>query len=111
MMAIGRALALPFLGDPELERELLKMIKPHDAHARTDRCGEPEGVVMTALLATVHVRGAGTTLLTVKDLTSVVEFKLARAGESYHLKPRKVGEILRSLGFPTQRLGSLGRGL
>ena len=28
IMDIGRALALPFLGDPELERELLEMIKP-----------------------------------------------------------------------------------
>jgi hypothetical protein len=111
MRDIARALALPLLGDPELEGELLGIINPHDAQARTDRYGEPEWVVMTALLGTIHIRGAGSALLTVKKLTSVVEFNLANAGESYHLEPRKVGEILRSLGFPTERLGSLGRGL
>jgi len=108
---IVRALAIPFLGDPELERELLEIIKPHDAQATTDRHDEPEWVVMTALLRKIHRRGAGSALLTVKELTSDVEYQLAEAGESYHLKPRKVGEVLRSLGFPTQRLGSLGRGL
>jgi len=36
---------------------------------------------------------------------------LEKAGEAYRLTPRKVGEILRSLGFPTQPLGNLGRGL
>jgi hypothetical protein len=36
---------------------------------------------------------------------------LEQCGESYRLTPRKVGHILRSLGFRTQKLGSLGRGL
>jgi hypothetical protein len=111
MRDIARALALPLLGDPELERDLLEIIKAHDAQAMVDRHGEPEWIVMTALLGIIHRRGAGSALLTVNKLTSAVEFQLAQAGESYHLKPRKVGEILRSLGFPTQRLGCLGRGL
>ena len=66
---------------------------------------------MTSLLRIIHIRGAGSALLTVKKLTASVEFQLAQAGESYRLRPRKVGEVLRSLGFPTQRLGCLGRGL
>jgi hypothetical protein len=32
-------------------------------------------------------------------------------GESYSLTPRKVGEIVRVLGFRTRKLGSLGRGV
>jgi hypothetical protein len=111
MLDIARALAVPLLGDPELERELLEIITPHDAQARTDRHGEPEWIVMAALLRTIHIRGAGSALLTVKKLTADVEFQLAQTGETYRLKPRKVGEVLRSLGFPTERLGSLGRGL
>jgi hypothetical protein len=111
MRDIARALALPLFGDPELERDLLEIIKAHDAQAMVDRHGEPEWIVMTALLRIIHRRGAGSALLTVNKLTSAVEFQLAQAGESYHLKPRKVGEILRSLGFPTQGLGCLGRGL
>ena len=111
MLDIARALALPMLGDSDLERELLEIIRPHDAQAKVDRHGEPEWAVMTALLGKIHIRGAGSAVLTVKQLTSAVEFTLARAGETYHLEPRKVGDILRSLGFPTQRLGCLGRGL
>ncbi len=110
MLDIARALALPLLGDPELERELLEIIKPHDAAARADRHGEPEWVVMAALYGRTHIHGPDNRL-TVKELTLLVEADLARSGESYHLKPRKVGEILRSLGFPTQKLGCQGRGL
>jgi len=49
--------------------------------------------------------------LTVKQLTELVESELATIGERYHLEPRKVGDILRSLGLPTEPLGCLGRGL
>jgi hypothetical protein len=106
---IARALALALLGDPDLELELIEIVKPHDALAKLDRHGEPEWVVMTALYGRIHIHSAVHTL-TVKQLTLLVEFELANLGESYHLSPRKVGEILRSLGFSTQKLGSQGRG-
>jgi hypothetical protein len=108
MMDIARALALPLLGDPNLERELIEIVKPHDAHAKVDRHGEPEWVVFTALYARIH---RATNTLTVKELTGEVERVLADGGESYPLVPRKVGDILRSLGYPTQKLGNQGRGL
>ena len=66
---------------------------------------------MTALLRTIHIRGASTALLTVGKLTEEVVSQLKQAGEIYRLKSRKVGNILRSLGFRTEDLGSLGRGL
>ena len=108
MRDIACALALPLLGDADLELDLLEIVKPHDAQAKLDRHSEPEWMVLTALFQRVHVHGAD--MLTVKELTSLVEFALANVGESYHLKPRKVGDILRSLGFSTQKLGSQGRG-
>jgi hypothetical protein len=108
MLDIARALALPLLGDPDLERELVEIVKPHDAQAKVDRHGEPEWVVITALYSRIH---RATNLLTVQELTLEVERVLANGGESYHLVPRKVGEILRSLGFSTQKLGNQGRGL
>lgn len=109
MRDIASALALPLLGDPELERELIEIVKPHDAQAKLDRHGEPELAVMTALYSRIHIHDT-THTLTVKQLTSLVEFELATIGESYRLTPRKVGEILRSLGFSTQKLGCQGRG-
>ena len=108
MLDIVRALALPLLGDPDLERELIDMVKPHDAQAKVDRHSEPEWVVLTALYARIH---RATNTLTVKELTFEVEHVLANGGESYHLVPRKVGEILRSLGYSTEKLGNQGRGL
>jgi hypothetical protein len=108
MLDIARALALPLLGDPNLERELVEIMNPHDAQAKVDRHGEPEWVVFTALYARIH---RATNTLPVQELTFEAEYVLANAGESYRLTPRKVGEILRSLGFPTQRLGNQGRGL
>lgn len=108
MRDIARALALPLLGDPDLELELIEIMKPHDAQAKVDRHGEPEWVVFTALFARIHW---ATNVLTVGELTMEVERALANGGESYHLAPRKVGEILRSLGFSTLKLGNQGRGL
>jgi hypothetical protein len=108
MLDIARALSIPLLGDPDLERELIEIVKPHDAQAKMDRYGEPEWVVITALFARIH---RATNTLTVQELTLEVERVLANGGESYHLVPRKVGEILRCLGFSTQKLGNQGRGL
>jgi hypothetical protein len=108
MLDIARALSLPLLGDPDLECELIEIVKPHDAQAKIDRHGEPEWVVITALYARIH---RATNTLTVQELTFEVDDVLANAGESYRLKPRKVGDILRSLGYPTQKLGNQGRGL
>jgi hypothetical protein len=72
---IAHALALPLLGDPELERELLEIIRPHDAQAKVDRHGEPEWIVMTALYARIHIDD-GYEYLTVKEITSGVEQRL-----------------------------------
>jgi len=108
MLDLASALAPPLLGDPNLERELIEIVKPHDAQAKVDRHGEPEWVVITALYARMH---RATNALTVQELTFEVDSVLANGGESYRLPPRKVGDVLRSLGYPTQRLGNQGRGL
>jgi hypothetical protein len=49
--------------------------------------------------------------LTVGDLAVTVCEVLAANGETYELKPRAVGEALRSLGLSTEKLGNEGRGL
>jgi hypothetical protein len=109
MRDIARALALPLLGQPELELELIEILKPHDAQAKLDRRGEPEWVIVAALLGRIHIHDTIHTL-TVGQLTLLVEFELKRRGESYHLKPRMVAEILRSLGLRPQPLGCHGKG-
>lgn len=109
---IFRALIFPVIGDIDLERELLAIVAPHDSAARIDRYSEPESAVMIALLRHTHVRGPGApTSVTAKQLAGSVNYVLEQSGESYRLTPRKVGEIVRALGFRTGKLGSLGRGV
>jgi hypothetical protein len=45
------------------------------------------------------------------SLAATADFLLAQAGESYTLKPRRVGELVRGLGLRTEKLGNQGRGL
>ena len=108
MMDIARALAIPLLGDVELESGVIELLRPQDAHAKLKRGGDPEWVVATALYACSH-RGAN--YWTVKEITGEVYNVLEGYGETYDLVPRKVGDILRSLGFRTEKLGNEGRGL
>jgi len=108
MQDIARALVLPFCGDVNFENEIVDLLKPQNAQATFDRYREPEWIVTIALYSRIH---RATNTLTVQELTWEVDKVLADAGETYRLAPRKVGEILRCLGFPTERLGSQGRGL
>lgn len=99
-------------GDIALERELLAIVTPHDSAARIERYGEPESAVMIALLRHTHVRGPGApTFVTAMNLAASDNYELEQSGESYRLTPRKVGKIVRALGFRTKKLGSLGRGV
>ena len=108
MKDIARALSIPLLGDAELESAVIEMLYPQDAHAKLKRGGDPEWVVATALYALSH-RAAN--YWTVKEITGEVYDVLGGYGETYDLAPRKVGDILRSLGFLTEKLGNQGRGL
>jgi hypothetical protein len=109
---MARALALPITGDAELEHQLLTIVEGHDKQARIARDSEPEWFVVRALLSRAHIRGPGAAVLwTCKDVANLVRFLAESAGESFNPTPRKVGDILRSLGLDTQRLGCHGRGL
>lgn len=106
-----RALALPLMGDVELERELLEILAAHDTETICDLHSEPAHFVIAALFARIHLLHAGPNMVTCKELAENTGQILKKAGEPYRLKPRRIGEILRSLGFQTQPLGNLGRGL
>jgi hypothetical protein len=105
---IAQALTLPLLGNHACEREVVELLRPHDAEAKMARRGEPEWAVATTLFSVCH-RNSGT--LTMGGLAVEVRQTLINAGETYQLEPRKVGDIVRSLGIQTQSLGNQGRGL
>jgi hypothetical protein len=71
------------------------------------RHDEREWVVATALYRDCHRGGA----LKVGTLTDTVNNGPLERSETYLLTARAVGEVLRSLGLPTEKLGNQGRGL
>ncbi len=108
MKDVARALAAPLLGNSELVRDLFSGLSAQDEDAKLNRYGEPEWVVAAALFADCHKE---TGELTMGNLAFSVGRALAENCETYRLSPRAVGEILRSLGLATQKLGNQGRGL
>jgi hypothetical protein len=104
---LALAFAAPLLEDPDLEAQLFADLAAEDTEAKLARHAEPEWVVATALYRECHAtRGT----LTVGNLTCTVSDVLLGNDETYQLSPRKVGEILRSLGLHTEKLGNQGRG-
>ena len=108
MRDLARALAAPLLGHRQLEQQLLNDLQPQNEEAKFSRHNEPEWAVATALFQECH-RTMGP--LTVGSLTDTVNEVLGRIGETYALQPRAVGDVLRTLGLQTCKLGNLGRGL
>jgi hypothetical protein len=108
MKDIARSLLTPLLGHRRLEQQLVEDLRPQDQEAELSRHNEPEWAVATALYKECH-RTNG--VLTVGTLTSCANELLATVGETYWLKPRGVGSLVRSLGLQTCKVGNLGRGL
>jgi hypothetical protein len=109
---IGRALLLPIDGDKELESQLFTILEVHGQQVAVEHDTEPEFFLAIVLMHLSHVRGPGAPVhWTAKELAQQVRSCAAARGESHSPTPRKVGEILRSLGLRTHKLGALGRGL
>lgn len=109
MRDLTRALAAPLFGHQQLEQQLIEDLQPQNQGAKLSLHSEPEWVVATALFDEAHHNRGG--VFTVGDLTIDVNALLGKIGETYLLKPRAVGNYLRSLGFNPLKLGSIGRGL
>jgi hypothetical protein len=108
MRDIGRALAVPLLGEIQLESDLIQVLHEQNTDALLERSHDPTWWVVVTFLDRSHrMRGE----LCVGDFTELVNRRRRLAGEGERaLKPRRVGAILKSLGIKTKRLGSWGRG-
>lgn len=73
------------------------------------RRNELHSVVIEALLYCSHQPKKES--FGVAELTSTVNKTVERRGESLEMNPRAVGNILRALGFSTQRLSATRRGI
>jgi hypothetical protein len=105
---MARALAAPLAGAPELQERLLAHFENRDHEARIDRASGPEAIILQAVFRLCHHHNGH---MSVSRIAAEAERVAAEVGEWQRFAPRRVGNILRSLGLPTSRLGSWGRGV
>jgi hypothetical protein len=107
---IARALGDCIVDDHELQSGVIPLLEERDEDARVRRTTTFEAVVVEAALLFCHEKKK-------RDWAYVAEFAtvanaiLEGRGEQIELEPRAVGDILRSVGLFTRRLGRAGRGV
>jgi hypothetical protein len=106
---VARCLGAVVAGEPDLHAQLADLLKDPDHHVYTESANELHSVVIEALFFCSHQ--ANKESIGVAELTSTVNKILERRGESLEMNPRAVGNILRALGFSTQRLSATRRGI
>jgi hypothetical protein len=114
MRQIARALVSPLLGVESYTSEFREVLEVYDDEARIDRSLEPEWLVAEALMAVIHDREKGgcyKSEMLVGDVANEVNQKLRDRNEDLRLSAKKVGLVLKSVGFRTEPLGRSGRGL
>ena len=109
MQDLQRALMVPFSADQDTAPELVDELSDQELAAREEKHDAPECLVVRALFMLCHTEGVSQ--VHVGHLASYIKAARKREGEESNLKPRKVGAILKALGFRTKPMGSLGRGI
>ncbi|HZC22546.1 MAG TPA: hypothetical protein VE866_04345, partial [Candidatus Binatia bacterium] len=98
---IANALGSCVIGDDDLQVGVISALRAQDEAARADRWTRLDSLVLEALLVLCHERDR--TDVYVGDLTRVVNGILEGRDETLRLKPRKVGDLLRSLNVVAER--------
>ena len=109
---IARSLGSCFPNDPDLQNEVVDLLRDADLHTRVQLATDERSLLLECLLVRCHEsqgqKNAGV------HVGALAEDMLAlSAGRSnpIDLKPRAVGELLRDIGLETQRLDRSGRGI
>ncbi len=119
MRDLAYALAIPLLGNTELEGELVTALKPQDQDedVRLKRCEEREWLAAEALFAICHegIRNRmgwwPVTEVLVGGVAGKMNHGLELRGDSRRFSARAVGATLDVLGIGREKLGSLGLGI
>ncbi len=99
-------LAAPSTDDPDRCHFLLKFFKYQNSVSQ-EPLSPPQNAVLAALFFMVHVH-ADADVVSVADLTGLVNEIREKEGVSLRLQPRKVGSVLTSLGFLSRRRTNKG---
>ncbi len=95
--------------DAELQARVIRLLREQEKDSRVRRTNSPGAVVFESGLFLCHEPRRGRAL--VGEFATVANGIFKGRGESIELEPRAVGDILRSGGLFTQRLGRAGRGI
>src|SRR6266404_4059790 len=107
---LARCLGGAVASDTELQEQLRPLLKEQDAQpVYGDSAKELHWVVIEALLSCAHQ--SQKKHIGVAELTATTNRILEGRGELLVMNPRAVGNILRALGFSTQRLTAIQRGI
>jgi hypothetical protein len=108
----ARSLGACFSSDPELQGEIVSLLRTSDTHARLLRATNRESLAIEALLFHAHeAQGDPSASVHVGTLGNTIEVLSRGRGDPIKLSPRAVGELLRTLDIKTGRLDRNGRGV
>ena len=107
---IARALGDCIVDDHELQSRIIPLLAEQDEDTRIRRTTTFEAVVVEAGLLFCHEKTKRESAY-VGEFATVSNAILEGRGEQIELEPRAVGDILRSVGLFTCRLGHAGRGV
>jgi hypothetical protein len=108
----ARSIGACFTGDPDLQAEIISHLRDADAHARILSSTSQEAVIIEAMLFLCHDKnGQNGRGLHVGEIAAAVRVLNRGREETQYPSPRRLGEVLRDLGFKTTRLDKKGRGI
>lgn len=106
---IAALLGNSLVGDADLQAWLASLLRSQDGDARVRRMDSLRAIVVEAGLFLCHEPQR--TEARVAEFATIVNGILRGREETIQLKPRPVGDLLRSVGLFPERLGAAGRGI
>lgn len=112
MDQIAHVLCAPLQDDTAVTSNIVSILGKIDDSEKSDRFLEPEWLVALELFDVIHpMDGRESAEIFVGGIAAGIRSRLDMVGEDLKLGARQVGAVLKSLGFRTERLGRMGRGL
>jgi hypothetical protein len=106
--AMANALGSCLVDAPQLQMELVALLRPQHQQQIADRADSVEALVASAALTLCH---QGRDQAYVKEVAAEVNRLLVAHGETMQFSPEKVGHKLKKVGLFTRRLSPAGNGL
>ena len=108
LTVIANSLGSCIVEAPQLQMQLVALLKPQARQQIADRSDSDEALVVRATLAFCH---QGKSEVFAKEIAVEGDRLLEARGETRKLSPEKVGHKLKKMGLYTRRLSQAGNGL